>query len=406
MREPSKKTQTTEVNFEELSHILTLRYYPKGPSSLPKLAWQDFVEYPGIESAIRPLIEGAIRSAIDFQKPKVVGVAISGGVDSTSVTALTRKLYPELNIKTICVTFGEDVKEATDAQNVADIFNTDHHHLPIENPIQDLPEMISITKKPRWNAYTYYFFKHIRPADILLTGDGGDELFGGYAFRYQQIMKEKTLSPQTYLNTHRMDWVPDQPEMFGDKAKFSWERIYSSISDHFRNPLDKLGQTFLADYNGKLLYDFGPTNGAFTEYFKIPTVAPMLSNEVIFTASHLRHNLKYDNKNNVAKILLRQILMENFAYKSAVKPKTGFGMDRFEMWNKNKDLTNNLLDKSRSVELGVIRKEWLDKTLRRIDTLEEETKLRYITKMFMILALEVWLRLFVTHEMKPSDKLR
>jgi asparagine synthase (glutamine-hydrolysing) len=364
------------------------------------------VEYPGIESAIRPLIEGAIRSAIDFQKPKVVGVAISGGVDSTSVTALTRKLYPELNIKTICVTFGEDVKEATDAQNVAEIFNTDHHHLPIENPIQDLPEMISITKKPRWNAYSYYFFKHIRPADILLTGDGGDELFGGYVFRYQQIMKEKTLSPQTYLNTHKMDWVPDQPEMFGGKAKFSWERIYSSISDHFRNPLDKLGQTFLADYNGKLLYDFGPTNGAFAEYFKITAVAPMLSNEVIFTASHLRHNLKYDNKNNVAKILLRQILMENFAYKSAVKPKTGFGMDRFEMWNKNKDLISNLLDKSRSVELGVIRKEWLNKTLRRIDSLEEETKLRYITKMFMILALEVWLRLFVTHEMKPSDKLR
>jgi asparagine synthase (glutamine-hydrolysing) len=406
LREAGKKAETAEVNFEELSHILTLRYYPKGASDLPKLTWQDFTEYPGIENAIEPLIEGVTRSAINSMKPKSVGVAISGGVDSTTVTALTRKLFPDLKIKTLCVTFGEDVKEAVDAQNVAEVFGTDHRQVPIDNPLQDLPEMISITKKPRWNAYTYYFFRDIRPVDVLLTGDGGDELFGGYVFRYQQILKEKTISPQTYLGTHKMDWVPDQPEMFSDKVKFSWEKIYSSISGHFQNPLSRLGQVFLADYSGKLLYDFGPTNGAFTEYFKLPTVAPMLSKEVIYMASHLPYSLKYDHKNNVGKIALRQILMKNFAYKAAVKSKTGFGMDRFEMWNKSKDMITNLLDKSRSVELGVIRREWLTKTLGRIDTLEQEIKLRYVTKVFMILALEVWLRLFVTHEMKPQDKLR
>jgi asparagine synthase (glutamine-hydrolysing) len=181
--------------------------------------------------------------------------------------------------------------------------------------------------------------------------------------------------------------------------------MYASLSKHFRNPLNALGKTFLADYSGKLLHDFAPTNSAFARHFGHKTLAPLLNDEVIYAAAHLPYYLKYDHKNNLGKIFLRRILLENFAYKSATKPKTGFGMNRVEMWQKTKDSILSLFSEARCVEKGLISKEWLSVAVDKAETQENEIRLRYITKIFMILALEVWVRLFVTKEMKANDKL-
>ena len=410
----SAKTSLAEkdsnmINLDELCYLLTLRYYPKGSTPLPKLTWRDFLPYPGIENGLPPILEGAIKSVVDYRKPQKVGIAISGGVDSTSVLALTRKLYPDMSIKTLCVTFGDDERESRDAENVAETFETDHYSLHVENPISELPKQIAALRVPRWNAYTYYIFEHFGRSrvDMLLTGDGGDELFGGYVFRYKKILDSgiDVLNAKVYLSTHKMDWVPNQETMFGTKIKFKWEDIYSTLEEHFKNPLDKLGQTFLADYNGKLLYDFAPTNTAFAKHFNVNTVAPLLSKEVINVASHLPCNLKYDHKNNVGKIILRRILIENFAYESAIKPKIGFGMNRAEMWDKIKGNIIPLFENSRCVELDLIDSDWLKKAISKAERERDEIRLRYITKLFMILALEVWLRLFVTKELKASDEL-
>lgn len=410
LKKPKKSENRLDlINLDELRYILTLRYYPKGTALLPKLEWRDFIPYSGIEASVKPMIEGAIAAAVDFDKPKKVGIAISGGVDSTSVLALTRKLYPKLNIKTLCITFGEDQSEASDAQHVAEMFGTDHFHLNIENPIRELPMQISILGVPRWNVYTYYIFEYFEKnkVDILLTGDGGDEMFGGYVFRYREIVNSggETLDAKMYLNTHKMDWVPDQQGMFGKKIKFTWEDIYSSLAGYFQNPLSKLGQTFLADYNGKLLYDFAPTNTGFAKHFKINMFAPLLNDEVICTVSHVPYHLKYDHKNNLGKIILRQILLENFAYQPATKRKIGFGMDRVEMWHKTRDSVTSLFEEARCVDLELIDREWLKQAVKKANSGTDEKSLRYITRLFMILALEVWLRLFVTKEMKASEKL-
>lgn len=401
--------EADSMNADELRAILTLRYYPKGPTSLPKLGWRDFIPYSGIDGVIKPLIEGALRAAVDYEKPKTVGIAISGGVDSTTVLALTRKLYPDLTIKSLCITFGKDIGEAADAQNAADMFQTDHFHMNLEGPFQTLPAQVAILRLPRWNAYTYFIFEYFarNKVDMVLTGDGGDENFGGYAFRYKQLLSTPgaRLDARTYLDAHKMDWVPDQPKLFGKRIRFSWDEMYSYVAEYFSNPLSKLGQVFLADYSGKLLYDFAPTNTAFAQHFGLNSVAPMLNTEVIYAASHLPYEFKYDPKNNIGKVILRQILLGNFAYKAAVKGKIGFGMDRFEMWDENKARITSMLDKPRCVELDLIAKEWLKSAFDKTKSETEETKLRYITRLFAILALEVWLRLFITKEMKATDKL-
>jgi hypothetical protein len=57
------------------------------------------------------------------------------------------------------------------------------------------------------------------------------------------------------------------------------------------------------------------------------------------------------------------------------------------------------------VEIGLINRDWLSGAVGKADAEENGTRLRYVTKIFMILALEVWLKLFVTKEMKASDRL-
>ncbi|MEX2722615.1 MAG: asparagine synthase-related protein [Candidatus Freyarchaeota archaeon] len=337
------------------------------------------------------LLEGIIKRVINENTKCIIGMGISGGVDSTLILALIRKCFPNLNIKTYCVIFGENDNEAKDAQHVSELYSTDHKEVYIENPFKDLETQIRIVGEPKWNLYPYYLFREAaKECDLLLLGDGGDELFGGYVFRYEHILKNygsKDLV-QLYLEGHNRDWVPDQDKIFA--FPFYWDEIYALFAQYFDNPLPPLGKVFLADYNGKLLHDFMPTNMAFSKYFKIKVIAPMLEPEVLFVATHIPYHLKYDPKNKVGKILLRQILMENSAYKPAIKSKIGWGMEISEMWEKYvRDQCMNLFSQARFLELKLINKDWISYGFKKAN----EHDPRYLNKMLGLLALEIWLRL-------------
>jgi len=49
----------------------------------------------------------------------------------------------------------------------------------------------------------------------------------------------------------------------GSQIKFAWSSIYQLVKIYFDNNLDPLEQVLLADYHGKLMYDFIPTNEKF-----------------------------------------------------------------------------------------------------------------------------------------------
>lgn len=183
------------------------------------------------------------------------------------------------------------------AKQISESIGASFNRIVVENPLRDLVEMISIVKEPRWNIYQYYFIKEAKStSNVLFTGDGGDESFAGYTFRYKKFLSSVTSKTtpleriQVYLQCHERDWVADQEKMFGKDLKFSWLSIYEIFEKYFNNTLEPLDQLLCADYNGKLVHDFVPTNEKFFKHFDIKGKAPLLDDEIVNFPSRFLQN--------------------------------------------------------------------------------------------------------------------
>lgn len=399
------------IKTDSIKNILTLRYDSTQKTLLPQLTWKDFIEKPLTNPVVH--IEKTIRNTIkkNFDDSKLkVAIALSGGIDSTLILSLLRKTCPHLEIDAISVKFADSVDESAHAAKIAERFEAEHHVIYIENYLKELPKAISIIKLPFWDLHWYYVVKKAKSlSKTLVSGDGGDELFGGYTFRYKKFLSliKPNFSPvekvKAYLNCHERDWVPDQEDLFGNKAHFSWNKIYNNLKPYFDNPLSPVAQVFLADFNGKLLYNWLPLYAKIHKHFGIRSVSPILSRELISYATHLPYKLKYDNKRDIGKILLRKILRKYVNDNMMSKTKQGFSVNTTNLLNSHgRELCEYYLSDARIIKDGWIREDWVKKHLKK---LVKNPDVRYVNKFLGLLAFEIWFRLFVTGEIKPTTKL-
>lgn len=399
------------VNEKMIKNILTLRYDPSLEIEGKKFVWEDFK--PKEVSDYFELIEKTIIKTMkdELENENQVSVALSGGIDSTLMTSLLRKAMPDITIEAISIKFADSVDETKIATKIADKFNANHHIIPIDNFLEELPKAISIIKMPFWDTHWYHVVKTAKKfAKSLVSGDGGDELFGGYTFRYNKFLAnfsqemdslEKT---KMYLECHERDWVIDQEKLFGEKSKFSWDEIHSQIIHNFENSLPPIDQVFLADMNGKLLYNWMPLSTSFHRYFGIKAIKPILSKELIGIATHLSHELKYNQKENLGKMPLRKILLKHIDQKLISTQKHGFSVNTVNLWRTHgRKLCDYYLDNARIIKDGWINSDWVKIHFKKLD---ENLDVRYVNKFLGLLAFEVWYRIFITKEMKENTTLR
>ena len=399
-----------QITSSSLVNILTLRYDSNLKPNLPIKTWKDFeptIDLPNsnsVETSICNSIEEKLQK-FDGQK---ISIALSGGVDSTLVLSLIRKIRPDIDIQAISIKFANSIDETVEASKIAQIFDAEHHIIHLDNYLSELPKAISMIKMPFWDLHWYYVVKKSQTlSKILISGDGGDELFGGYTFRYQKFLSltSETSSPLekvlAYLQCHERDRVPDQEKIFNSKSNFSWKSIHDILLPYFDNPLSRLEQVFLADYNGKLLYNFNPINSGIIKSFNMELLTPLLNNELLNTAPHIKKSYKYDPNNDVGKLPLRTILKQNGHDLLVGKQKLGFNVNPISLWNNHgHSICKEFLDESRVVSDGWINGDWIQKY---IDSSSLDVK--YVNKFFGILAFEIWYRLFVTKEIDSNTTL-
>lgn len=392
------------VDYDALASILTLRYNPRRKPLHKPLGVSDFVPAPTDDPEARIL--SIIQADLERLKASSVSVLLSGGVDSVLTLAMLKKFRPDVRVSCVSMGFGDGDDETAAAEKIATAHGYDFVQVVKDDVLSDLPMLVNIAREPRWNLYQYYAFAACKDK-MIFSGDGGDELFAGYTFRYQKYL---SLLPKRsgwkrramlYLSCHERDWVPDQQKVFGSKVRFSWDRMCRLLRRHFDNSLAPLDQVFLADYDGKLLYDWMPANAALAGALGSKVVSLFLSDRMTKFATHLPWQRKYDVDSATGKLPLRAILRKEGLAMEPVKK--GFSVNTVSLWERSgKELAAKYVGESEAVRAGVISPAWVQKTMAR---LAAEPDVRYVNKMLGILALEVWWRLFVSRTLKPKQML-
>jgi asparagine synthase (glutamine-hydrolysing) len=162
----------------------TTQYYRLPPPSelSGTVAWEDAA------AEVRRLFDEAVRIRLMSDVP--LGVALSGGLDSSAVAASVA-MQMGAPPKTFAVYVGDTLNELAFASLVAERYKTDHHEIKVEpeelhtlvpKVLWHIEEPMSVSEIP-----TYYLGMAARKyVKVLLCGEGADELFGGYS-RFQPL---------------------------------------------------------------------------------------------------------------------------------------------------------------------------------------------------------------------------
>jgi asparagine synthase (glutamine-hydrolysing) len=170
----------------------------------------------GIVNRTRELLGNAVRRQLVSDVP--VGVFLSGGIDSSAITAFASRYYGS-RISTYAAGFDDPygVDERNKARHVASHFGTDHHELFIEGRdlapvVEELVDRHGGPFADAANIPLYLMAEQLSGSvKVVLQGDGGDEVFGGYrrysTVRYRFLLHHLTalgqitasLLPKTFL---------------------------------------------------------------------------------------------------------------------------------------------------------------------------------------------------------------
>ena len=185
---------------------------------------------------VRACIEKSVRMQMVSDVP--IGAFLSGGVDSSTVVAFMAA-HSEHAIRTYAIGFGgtqadEYYNELPYARRVAKLFNTDHHEILVR------PDVIALLPRLLWHMdeplsdsafITTYLVSEFarRDVTVILSGVGGDELFGGY---------------RRYLGNHYQAYFDRLPGWLRQTAHAVGERLPSDRHTPLLN-FSRLAKGFL-----------------------------------------------------------------------------------------------------------------------------------------------------------------
>ncbi|MDG2989976.1 asparagine synthase (glutamine-hydrolyzing) [Candidatus Synechococcus calcipolaris G9] len=185
-----------------------------------------------------------------------MGAYLSGGMDSGTLTALAARQLPYIKTFTcgfdlssasgIELAFDERVK----AEAMSARFKTEHYEMVLKAGDMErcLPKLARHLEEPRvGQSYPNYYVAQLASkfVKVVLSGSGGDELFGGYPWRYYRAAKNQDFEhyiDQYYLYWHRLVSNSDLRRIFApvwSEVKDVWTRdIFRDVFATHDNALD------------------------------------------------------------------------------------------------------------------------------------------------------------------------
>jgi asparagine synthase (glutamine-hydrolysing) len=373
--------------------------------------------FPGNDAEAISALDARLKESVGLQMVADVplGAFLSGGLDSSTVVALmqTQSSRP---VRTFTIGFNEDgYNEAEHAKAVARHLGTDHTELYVtaKGAMDVIPRLPALYDEPFSDSSqipTFLISQLARQhVTVSLSGDAGDELFGGYnryfwaakLWRWLRVMPKPArsalagvltaMSPSNwnaaFASSSRLiptAWSYANP---GDKlhklveilvAK-SPEEIYLGLVSHWKQPgavvvggaepptvlTEFARQTSLPDFEHRMMYldalsylpdDILVKVDRAAMGVSLETRVPLLDHRVVEFAWRLPLSMKI--RNGRGKWILRQVLYKYVPKELIERPKMGFGVP-IDSWLRGplRDWAESLLDESRLKREGFFRPE-------------------------------------------------
>jgi asparagine synthase (glutamine-hydrolysing) len=377
---------------------------------------------------IRVLLREAVQVRLMSEVP--LGAFLSGGIDSSLVVGLMSQMMSQ-PVKTFSIGFAEeDYSELPYARQVAKHFGTDHHEFLVRpDLISILPDLVWAYDEPFADASmlpTYYVSKLAREhVTVVLTGDGGDEIFGGYMPYRREYRRDRIPPFVRFALGHGSLLMPDgmrgkkslrsllnDPALrsvryyttFPDKSRSLMysEEYYPYVRDHdplerqiseFRaaSHLDIMAQMQRVDTRFYLADDILVKVDKASMFNSLETRAPMLDQYLAEYVSSLPSTLRM--RGGVLKYLLKKVAADLLPAEILARPKMGFSVP-VKHWFRG-DLTSYAYDwlaSSRALQRGIFNPQFIRDLLKAHSS---TTVVNHSDAIWMLLCLEHWFQIYM-----------
>lgn len=356
-----------------------------------------------LEDILLRSIKGRLMSDVPL------GLFLSRGVDSSTIAALcTKKLG--LEIKTFTIGFpGSETSEHLQAREIAQHLGTNHQERLLEtNFVQTAMTIAAKLDEPNGDTSclpTYLLAEFAREqVTVALSGDGGDELFGGYN-KYLSVAKDKkqygklpwpvNWDAATAFTDHTFILDPySVTKLSGHLASGVAELISSIQMDFTREGIPIIDTMRKCDVHMFLPGAVLAKTDRMTMQHSLEVRSPFLSVEVARFAERLAADSLHSD--NEGKVVLKHLAKRYLPAEWVTRPKQGFDLPR-QLF---KD--NELLNTTRTFVLqqDAILKQWLGESRLQRFFQSPGNQKRYYA-LWAMLMLEAWLR---THPAKEEAR--
>jgi asparagine synthase (glutamine-hydrolysing) len=376
----------------------------------------------------RALLREAVEVRLMSEVP--LGAFLSGGIDSSIVVGLMSQVMSQ-PVKTFSIGFEEDdFSELPYARQVANHFGTDHQEFFVR------PELISVLPQLAW-AYdepfadssmlpTYYVSKLAREhVTVVLTGDGGDEIFGGYTHyrrewfisRIPPIVRSllgfgSRFMPDGMRGKKRLGSLPrDLPTRASQsgmlfradlRSSMYSPEYFAQVCDHnpyqrliseFRavSDLDVTAQLQYVDVRAYLANDILVKVDKASMFNSLETRAPLLDQYLVEYVASLPSAIR--TRNGTLKYLLKKAAANLLPAEILARGKQGFGVP-IKHWFRG-DLNGyayDLLLSPRAQQRGIFDPEFIRNLLK---AHARTTLVNHSDAIWTLLCLELWFQVYM-----------
>lgn len=393
-----------------------------------------------IKSTSKSLLYKSVERQLRSDVP--IGVMLSGGLDSSALAVIVSEIRGDSNFDTFSIKFNESsFDESKYASIVANKLGTKHHIIEVtpEKIKNNIEKVISHIQEPYADGAaipTYLLSEKAKKfVKVLLSGEGGDEIFCGYDTYSAYLMRNyfknfpdfvlgslssissrlpvsnKKLSFEFKIKRFLKGIKKDTPT-----SHFFWRHIFneddknkllninvedleikksslffSNKYNEFDKNIDSLSRLQFIDVNYHLADDLMIKNDRMTMAHSLEARVPFTDNELFNYLNNISTKYKISIFNK--KLLLKDILKNKLPNSIVNKKKVGLEMP-YSIWIKNElnDMINKYLNYKSVSEIPILNYYYIEKIINdHLDNLEDNGR-----KIWSLINYVIWYKIFIS----------